>query len=127
MDFVQTGVIKDIKTAPILRGKGQFSIQCVKDTIQKLQCCVQKQYQVQWWNSVTEELLTSGNYEVITLPSWGIQMFKSEVIYIFCCLYFMHEYVLVVKCSQRWILIKRMNTVSSIVTRWEAVTGHLKL
>ncbi|XP_068199381.1 uncharacterized protein [Antennarius striatus] len=61
--FLQRGVVtaNEIRQAPILRLQSRINVECIEGAIQPLQCCVQPQFRVQWFQgtnvlSFTEEV-----------------------------------------------------------------------
>ncbi|XP_067427686.1 adhesion G protein-coupled receptor F5-like isoform X7 [Thunnus thynnus] len=53
MDFLQKGDVTKIKQAPVVRLQSKVNVQCKLGQIQPLQCCVQSNYKVKWFQGTT--------------------------------------------------------------------------
>ncbi|XP_042246628.1 uncharacterized protein LOC121882433 isoform X1 [Thunnus maccoyii] len=53
MDFLQKGDVTKIKQAPVVRLQSKVNVQCKLGQIQPLQCCVQSDYKVKWFQGTT--------------------------------------------------------------------------
>ena len=64
MDFLQKGDVTkiNIKQAPVVRLRSKVNVQCKLKQRQSLQCCVQSNYKVKWFQGTT--VLQSGEYEL---------------------------------------------------------------
>ncbi|XP_061667563.1 adhesion G protein-coupled receptor F5-like isoform X2 [Syngnathoides biaculeatus] len=49
LTFVQMGTAKEIKVAPNVRVPGKVNVQCADGETHPLQCCVQSNYDIQWF------------------------------------------------------------------------------